>query len=271
MSEFNANVLAKIAGKSVNPNMESVVKALYLAGYKSGLDKPHRLVHFLAQLAVETGLWRYDREIWGPTDAQKRYDTRTDLGNTAAADGDGKLFMGRGPIQVTGRANYTQFDTWVRTNYPGMITPDFVANPDLINSDPWEGLSAIWFWASRNINRYADANNIEMVRRTINGGLNGFNECLDYYTRCGLVLLGYTPTGVSMFQSASGMKADGIAGPATRLAIHNALLKKAPLVLTSTPPQVPLQDEPEAVSPSNAELDLALKLYAALKPFLKDA
>jgi putative chitinase len=267
MSEFTANVLAKIAGKPVNSNMESVVKALYLAGQNAGLDKPHRLAHFLAQLAVETGLWKYDQEIWGPTAAQKRYDTRTDLGNTAAVDGDGERYKGRGPIQVTGRANYTKFDQWVRSNYKEMVTPDFVSRPDLINTDPWEGLSAIWFWQTHNINRYADVNNIEMVRRTINGGLNGFDDCVAYYTRCGLVLLGYGPSDVVKFQTDSNLKPDGIAGPATRHAIHLALSKLLPLTLGKPPVQPEVQPEP--IASASAE-ELARKIYEVLKPYLKE-
>lgn len=95
-----------------------------------GLDRLHRLVQFLAQLMHESGDFRYDREIWGPTPAQERYDTRADLGNTPQVDGDGKKYMGRTAMQLTGKANYTSFHEWCEGK--GLNPPDFVAKPDLV-------------------------------------------------------------------------------------------------------------------------------------------
>ncbi len=90
----------------------------------------------------------------GPTDAQKRYDTRTDLGNTPQVDGDGKLYLGRTSGQLTGKGNYQAFCDWCVTRK--LNPPDFVAKPDLLNNDPWEGLVPTWYWQSRNLNRWAD-------------------------------------------------------------------------------------------------------------------
>ena len=72
------------------------------------------------------------------------YEGRVDLGNTQP--GDGKRYKGRGLIQLTGRANYTQYgkDSGV----------DCVAKPDLVASDPFVAVDvACWYWDKRRINR----------------------------------------------------------------------------------------------------------------------
>lgn len=209
-------------------NLKSVAVALERHGAALGLDQPHRLIQFLAQLAHESAWFRYDREIWGPTPAQARYDTRIDLGNTAAVDGDGKLYMGRTGIQITGKANYRAFTAWCRRLDPK--APDFVAKPDLVNTDPWEGLGPLWYWDAGNptgktLNRYADQGDVENITRKINGGLNGYADRLACLERLSLVRLGYKPTDIRGFQKANGLVVDGLSGPKTRAALHQALVK----------------------------------------------
>lgn len=220
-------------------NMKSLRTSLDLYGSKFNLDAPQILPQFLCQWMHESGSFKYDKEIWGPTPAQKRYEGRKDLGNTQK--GDGKKFMGRTAAQLTGRANYAAFTKWCRENVKDREVPDFTKNPELINQDPWEGLVPIWYWVYGNperksLNKYAQDNNIEMITQRINGGKNGLGDRMDYYVRCALVLLGYsigkTPaalkTALTKFQKERKLEVDGIAGAMTRQELHIALGGKNP-------------------------------------------
>lgn len=228
---LSADALATITGSAINSNARSVLAGLERGGHRVGLQHPHRLAMYLAQILHESGGFRYDQEVWGPTAAQARYDTRTDLGNTPERDGDGERYKGRGPIQVTGRSNYGQFTAWAQSWAPD--APDFVAEPQLVTTDPWEGLSPIWYWETRDLNRYADAGDLEMVTRRINGGLNGYADRCHWYTRAGLVLSGRAPGDVAGFQKAAGLEVDGVAGPRTRAALHTALRRVKPAPATA--------------------------------------
>jgi putative chitinase len=139
------------------------------AASRFGIDTALRQAHWLAQIAHESGRFRYVREIWGPTPAQKRYEGRADLGNTEP--GDGKRFLGRGFIQITGRANYQAASMAL---YGNAILLD---RPELLELNP--ALSAGWFWATHKINRHADRDDLIAVTKAINGGLTGLDDRKD--------------------------------------------------------------------------------------------
>jgi len=232
--------LKAIASKGApESNIASIIAGLDYAPTKLGLRLPHRAVHFGCQIAHESGGFRYDEEVWGPTPAQKRYDLRKDLGNTPAADGDGFLYRGRTGLQATGKSNYQQFTTWCRAQGFQNV-PDFVENPDLINTDPWEGLFPIFYWSTRKLNRFADVNDIEMITRRINGGLNGFDDRIERYGDLSLVVLDFTPNKAGIYElqreaqkkgflpadTKDKSQIDGVAGPKTRAAMHELLVLK---------------------------------------------
>jgi putative chitinase len=245
---------AMARGKPNAANLNSVLVALNAHGRSVGLDQPHLLAHYLAQLLHESGSFRHDREIWGPTPAQKRYEGREDLGNVRK--GDGSKYRGRTAGQITGRANYRAFTAWARKTIDPKA-PDFEKDPDLINTDPWEGLGFLWYWSvgnpeGKSLNRYADDNNIEMITRRVNGGLNGFEDRLDYYGRAALVLLGYgtAKEAVKRFQKEhpEAGPPDGIVGQKTRMALHKALSGHNPFTeVKPVPVPVPKPVVPEKV------------------------
>lgn len=147
-----------------------------------GITTPLRVAAFLAQLAHESGELQFMEEIWGPTDAQKRYEPPSDLarrlGNTQR--GDGKRFKGRGPIQITGRANYKTFGD--------LMGLDLVSNPDLAATPDIGCAIAGLFWERKGLNELADAGNFTEITRRINGGQNGAADREHFYAVAKLVL-----------------------------------------------------------------------------------
>lgn len=131
-----------------------------------GITTALRRAHFLAQASHETCGFRYLKEIWGPTAAQQGYEGRVDLGNVRA--GDGRLYCGRGIFQLTGRANYARIGAALQL--PLEVEPELACDP-LISVR-----IACNYWAARCINQPADADNVVLVTRLINGGTNGLAD-----------------------------------------------------------------------------------------------
>ena len=126
------------------------------------MDSALRLAHFMAQLVHESGGFRYMEEIA----SGQAYEGRADLGNTQP--GDGKRFKGRGPIQITGRANYRQ--------YGRQIGIDIENHPE-IAAVPSIGLHlALEYWATKKLNALADADDLLTITKRINGGTNGLAD-----------------------------------------------------------------------------------------------
>lgn len=145
----------------------------YLPEY--GIDTPIEVASFLAQVLHESGGFRWLREIWGPTKAQSRYEGRRDLGNTLK--GDGKKFMGRGPIQITGRANYERLSR-------DMFGDDrLLRNPEIIATPEYGIISSCIYWRWRNLDRLDDDFSIKEETRLVNGGYNGLDDRQKYFDR----------------------------------------------------------------------------------------
>jgi putative chitinase len=159
-----------------------------------GIDQPARTAAFLAQLAHESAQFRFMEEIWGPTAAQRRYEPpgklAGDLGNTDA--GDGRRFKGRGPIQITGRANYRRFGD--------LLGLDLVSGPEQAALPDVAFRIAGLYWSKKGLNELADRVTAEAFReitRRINGGFNGLAERERFYETAKAVLSVVGPGGVS--------------------------------------------------------------------------
>lgn len=90
------------------------------------------------------------------------------LGNGPPESGDGWRYRGRGLIQVTGKYNYEACSQ--------ALNHDFVEVPTDLAMPRWAALSAAWYWGSRNLNRYADSGEFELLTKKINGGLHGLDD-----------------------------------------------------------------------------------------------
>ena len=96
----NDEQLRQIMPHLKNPWRSECLPHLQAAMQEFQIESPSRAAAFLAQIAHESGEFRFFEEIWGPTKAQRRYEGRHDLGNTQA--GDGFRYRGRGAMQLMG-------------------------------------------------------------------------------------------------------------------------------------------------------------------------
>jgi putative chitinase len=173
-------MLTDSALQQIMPTLPEAKRQLYLPFINKVMEiyeinTTLRASAFLAQIAHESGELRFMQELWGPTPAQKRYEPpgkkATELGNTQP--GDGKLYKGRGAIQITGRANYKK--------YGDLLGVDLVGNPDLAATPQYAFSTAGLFWKLNGLNELADVQNFIAITKRINGGTTGLNERQKYY------------------------------------------------------------------------------------------
>ena len=134
-----------------------------------GINTPKRIGAFLGQVGVESGELKYDKELpskWNkrnPKDPNEPtgtlYEGRKNLGNTQL--GDGPKFIGRGVLQLTGRANYT--------DYSKKLNLDLIANPELAATPEVSVKIACQYFKDRGLLALADAWNLDEITRRVNG------------------------------------------------------------------------------------------------------
>lgn len=122
----------------------------------------------LATIRVECPPFRPIKEYGSAALHNLEYDRRTDLGNTAAADGDGEKYCGRGFIQITGRANY-EF-------YSKALNIDLVSSPDLALEPAIAAKIFARFFRDHKVHEAARAGEWVEVRHRVNGGRNGLAD-----------------------------------------------------------------------------------------------
>ncbi|WP_062367895.1 C39 family peptidase [Gordonia sp. QH-12] len=166
------------------------------------ITTPLRAAHWCAQIGHESGGLVYMEEIADGS----AYEGRADLGNVYP--GDGMRFKGSGPIQLTGRANFSRFSEWCFAKRYTTNPREFVDHPERVRREPkWGFLAASWYWtvARPQLNPLADRDDLIGVTRAINGGTNGLDDRRDRLARCkrlGDKLLPPSPGGLTMDASS---------------------------------------------------------------------
>jgi putative chitinase len=180
---------------------DAVIAMIPDTAAKFQINTPLRLAHFLAQCGHESGGFRATQENlnysakglngifkkYFPTEAaaapyarnpqkiaNKVYANR--MANGDEASGDGYKFRGRGYIQLTGRANYTEFGK--------AIGEDIATNPDAV-SGKYALLSAAWFWSKNGLNKLADGGAtdpvVTSITKRVNGGTIGLADRIKHF------------------------------------------------------------------------------------------
>jgi len=188
LSQITVDIATQIIPFAPRGNIESNLPFVLDALIAPGLaDRPMTLMA-LATICAETGSFlpvsegesHFNTSPGGhPFDL---YDSRADLGNRGAPDGE--RFKGRGFIQLTGRANYELHGTAI-----GMGN-QLVENPDLANIRGIAARLLASFLKAHEVRIRAalTAGDLREARRLVNGGSHGLEAFTAAYNT-GLALL----------------------------------------------------------------------------------
>jgi putative chitinase len=176
----------------------SVFRQLDTLVQKYKINTISRMSHFLAQCAHESGDWKVFEENLNYSKAGllkifKKYFNETTatqyarkpqaianrvyanrMSNGDEASGDGWKFRGRGFIQLTGRANYSAFNSYVDENI--LESPELVAGKYALES-------AAWFWVTNRLNELSDTGTVQQVTQRVNGGQHGITDRVEKHAK----------------------------------------------------------------------------------------
>jgi putative chitinase len=259
---FTKEQIAKCAPR--NKNAAELYEALSQVLPKYDINTPERVAAFMAQCGHESvdfsvlkenlnysakglhGTWPkrfptldsavpYERNP--EKIANKVYSDR--MGNGPESSGEGWKYRGRGAIQLTGKDNYTRFAKDI-----GKTVDEAVAYVETL-AGAIE--SACWFWKNNGLNAVADARDMKLATKKINGGDLGLAERTEHFKHYletlsggaaetvkavaetiksvaapvleGVLKKGVKNAAVAAVQAKLGLKADGDFGPGTEAAV----------------------------------------------------
>jgi putative chitinase len=201
---IDAQLLHIAAPETPAVELAAWVQPIKEACVKFEIDRVRRVAAFIAQMAHESGLKprnenlnystegllktfgrhrisEADARAFGRNGVRKANQQaianriyggeygRKNLGNTEAFDGWD--FRGTGPLQMTGRGNFTRF-----AQATGMSVERMDKVIEYARTLEGGIMAAAWFWEENDINRLADTPGVEDESRKINGGTNGLAD-----------------------------------------------------------------------------------------------
>ena len=202
--------LEEIYTKAVPRYLKNVETSINLYGSLFGLDSYESICHFISQTGHESGGFtrveenlnysveglaktfsryfyvekfeegKHDAKLYGRTNSQSAkeeeianivYGNRMGNGPT-----EGYLYRGRGLLQLTGKSAYRGFTEYINATFTNN-KDDFVKSPELVMTDQYMVLSAMWFFKKHVVDKI-DVNNarVKEVTKIINGGYNGLKD-----------------------------------------------------------------------------------------------
>lgn len=220
-----------------------------------GVTTPKRLAHFMAQVFHESGALtlfvengRYTAgnlaNMWDQGNWHRYFDEKSQctamsvqcaadggealfnrvygnrMGNGPPESGDGWKYRGRGLLQTTGRESYRKFGR--------LCGIDFEADPDLIVAPEHALKPALGEWDAGHLNAAADAGDIEVITKRINGRYVGLDERRAWFAKIYPFARGGNPVEQSIeWRVQAKLNAlrykyvdpDGVVGKNTRTAI----------------------------------------------------
>lgn len=176
--QLSVQVVAAMCPGAPIGNIKTYLPALVEAMSELDLTDRTMLLMAVATICAETGRFapldeyrsRFNTSPAAVAPYFDLYDHRADLGNRGAHDGAN--FKGRGFVQLTGRANYTQYGHAL-----GLGT-QLVRNPKMANDPLIAARVLARFLKDRElkIKRALLENNYAQARRYVNGGSHGLAE-----------------------------------------------------------------------------------------------
>ena len=157
------------------PNAKADKVKTYTAAFNAVLPRYNfinwkRWAAFLGQIGVESGELKYDEELRSKYNTKDPSDKTQPTGNAYEGrkaslgnyvPGDGSKYIGRGILQITGRANYARYGTKLNIN--------LVDKPELAKDPVIATQIACEYFKDKGIHSHADAWNLDKCTELVNG------------------------------------------------------------------------------------------------------